>query len=819
MERANCLATEFEQPAEISLQQIAKDHSFTLPTGLTFFPGNNDVMYLLQQNGVIWRLHKDGDVVSADEFIDLRNYYNVVFLPEGPGGCHECGLYSMVFHPDFAENGYIYLSFTTDGVEGRPLQTHIKRFRSIDNGLSLVHEGAGMLEETTIFDIQQPTTVHNNGQIRFGPDGYFYISLGDGGRAANSQNVTNPFGSILRLTDEGEPAPGNRIEGGMPELFAIGLRNPWFWSFDRMTGELWAGDVGQAQIEEVNKIINGGNYGWPCYEGLAEYNDCGAPGPFDEPVWDYGRVDGSSVTGGYVYRGSALESLNGTYLFSDFLSGVIWGLKEIPGESRYERVQLIASGKAVSGFAEDNDGELYVLDYAEGGIYRIVPRQVDETKRPLPEKLSATGCMNIADVTQPDSKLQFYSINEPFWSDGADKERFISLPESGQIEIDEQGDFHFPVGTILVKNFRLHDELIETRLMLNQEGTGWSGYSYAWDDDGEDATLLETSEDKAFGGQIWHYPSRAECSQCHTSAAGFSLGLEVLQLNRVDPNTGRNQLEWFAEQNLFAEDLSSQHRELMLPSSKDLSQSLDTRARSFLHSNCSYCHRPGGTSQSGMDLQFSTLPVFWNACGVEPIQGDLGVASALLLAPGEPERSLIWQRIAANDEASMPPLGRNHVDMESADLIRDWIDGLDACSSPVGPLDGFYVLQAIGVDKVLSQENGVPVLVDLATENTSHWQVLPGMDNFYTIKNGKDDASFLHFESAELAVGNIQAFWWSAHWDVIAEQDYFLIRNRWFGDHYLQVQDGAVILARLSEGGEHRWNITLNPNNTSMSRH
>ena len=336
-------------------------------------------------------------------------------------------------------------------------------------------------------------------------------------------------------------------------------------------------------------------------------------------------------------------------------------------------------------------------------------------------------------------------------------------------------------------------------------------------DDGVDATLLETSEDKSFGGQIWHYPSRAECSQCHTSAAGFSLGLEVWQLNKVDPSTGRNQLDWFAEQNLFTAELSPQHQEQALPSSKDLSQPLEDRARSFLHSNCSYCHRPGGTSQSGMDLRFSTQPVFWNACDVEPIQSDLGVASALLLAPGEAERSLIWHRIAANGEDSMPPLGRNHVDMESAGLIREWIDSLDSCSSPVGPLDGTYVLQAAGDDKILSQENGVPILVDLATEDASHWQVLPAIDNFFHIKNGDGTTRFLHFENTKLTVGNIQTFWWSAHWEVIAEQDYFLIRNRWVGDHYLQVKDGVVILAPLSEGGEHRWNINLNPNNMQIS--
>ncbi|WP_187408347.1 PQQ-dependent sugar dehydrogenase [Saccharophagus sp. K07] len=804
------MATEYEQPAAISLQEIVPQQKFTLPTGLTFFPGNNKIMYLLQQDGMIWRLVDDGGEIIVNPFVDLREYYNVVYLPEGLGGCNECGLYSMVFHPNFNQNGYIYISFTTDGANGRPLQTHIKRFRSSDNGVSLAQDNSGKLEETVIFEIQQPANLHNNGQIRFGPDGYLYIGMGDGGYSLDAQNVHNPFGSILRVTDEGEPAPGNLVQGGLPELYAIGLRNPWFWSFDRLTGDLWAGDVGHAKIEEVNRIFNGGNYGWPCFEGNATYINCGSSGPFENPVWDYGRVDGSSVTGGYVYRGRVIESLYGTYLFSDFLSGIIWGLREIPGESGYERVQLIASGKAVSAFAEDNDGELYILDYTEGGIYRLVPTINDSTKKPLPVRLSETGCMNIRDVTQPDSKLLPYSINEPFWSDGADKERFISLPEKSQIEVDDQGDFHFPVGTILLKNFRLQGKLIETRLLLNQENSGWSGYSYAWNDDVTEAILLETSEDREFGGQIWHYPSRAECRQCHTSAAGFSLGLEIAQLNRISPNTGQNQLDWFVERNLFSSELGPHQLALKLPGSKDLSASLGERARAFLHSNCSYCHRPGGTSQSNMDLRFGTELIFTNTCGVEPIQGDLGIASALLLAPGVADRSLIWQRISANNENKMPPLARNHVDMESAELIRDWINNMDFCRTIAGPLDGKYALHK-DENTILGRTNSLPALVNTDSENKVEWQIKPAIENFYHISLVGDDDLFLHYENLKLSIGPIRPEWWSAHWELIAEEDYFLVRNRWYG-HYLRVVNDSVGMAPLSDEGQYKWRIVLNPN-------
>src|SRR5690606_31485232 len=189
-----------------------------------------------------------------------------------------------------------------------------------------------------------------------------------------------------------------------------------------------------------------------------------------------------------------------------------------------------------------------------------------------------------------------------------------------------------------------------------------------------------------------------------------------------------------------------------------------------------------------------THQAFWNACDVKPIQGNLGVESALLLAPGNAEKSLIWRRIAADDENSMPPLGRNHVDMESAELIREWINSFDECRSVVGPLAGVYNFQ-ISDNSLLSNEYGVPLLVNSETEIGTSWQILPALENFYHIKNSTGNNAFLHFENMVLNVGNIQPVWWSAHWDLIAEQDYFLIRNRWFSDYFLQIEDNAVLLA------------------------
>lgn len=797
---AQCLATDFQQASEISMQELIPGGQFEQPTGLVFKPGNDDVMYVLEQDGLISRVEREGDALAYREFIDLSAYYNVVVTPETAGSsCHECGLYSMTFHPDFDDNGYIYTSFTTGGADGAPLESHIVRFRSDDDGVSLVESG-GLLESKEIYHVDQPTLIHNNGQVKFGPDGYLYVSFGDGGRADWAQDTSKPFGSILRLTDDGEPAPGNLVGGLLPEIYAYGLRNPWHWSIDRLTGELWAGDVGQASVEEVDIIVNGGNYGWPCFEGFSTYwENCGSDGPFEDPVWDYSHVDGRSVTGGYVYRGSALPELYGVYLFSDFAGGVVWGLEQ-DGDGNYSRSQLLASGQRVVAFSEDNQGELYILDYVTGAIYKLVEAEEDPERQPLPGLLSDTGCVDPDYPLAPAEHLIPYEINEPFWSDNSEKERFIALPEDTRITIDNaDGNFEFPVGTILVKNFSLVGSLIETRLLLLQETTGWSGFSYKWLPDGSDAVLLEGSLERGVAGQVWHYPSGAECSSCHTPAAGYALGLEAAQLNKdiVNPATGviENQLDMLADQDFIWGSIRNNIREMVLPDSKDTSHSLDDRAHSFLHSNCSNCHRPGGTTQATLDFRFDTGPSLMNLCNKEPMQSDLGIPNARLMTPGNPEQSILWQRLVSEDEHRMPPIGSNVIDQESADLIYDWIASMDACQTVVGTADGSFNIKNRFTDEYLQVSGGTPVLADLNNESLlGTWTVEP-IEGSFRLGNQGVRNGYLHIETGPLEVSAAPEGWWSARWEFVPADDtgtYFRIRSRWQDSNYLHTEGGGL---------------------------
>jgi glucose/arabinose dehydrogenase len=356
-----------DEDALIRLERVLPSLSFSQPVLFLQHPDEDDIFYVVQKNGVIWRT--DIGAGTRDELVDMRDHTDL-------STCGECGLLGMAFHPDFASNGFIYLSFM-EGSDNN-LTSFVARFHSADNGQSL--EGTPDPVRLDIFSVEQPFTNHNGGHIAFDADGLLYLGLGDGGDAndpqANGQNINTELGKMLRMNpDDGSAAPGNiyASQAGEDRIFAIGLRNPWRWSFDRQSGDLWLGDVGQGVYEEVDIIVNGGNYGWRCREGLHATSISGCSltgGSAIDPVAEYGHNEGNSITGGYVYRGTELSGdYQGAYIFGDFGSGRIWGL--FPQGPDYDRVELLESGLNISSFGEDSGGELYVVDYG-GRIYRIL---------------------------------------------------------------------------------------------------------------------------------------------------------------------------------------------------------------------------------------------------------------------------------------------------------------------------------------------------------------------------------------------------------------------------------------------------------------
>lgn len=338
---------------------------FKQPVALLEDPGEYDVWYVVEKRGRILRLSKEsGEKYEKSVYLDITDRVNASH--------NESGLLGMAFDPKFNENGYIYTSYTGSD-ETYKLVSTVSRFAT--DSVS-----ADPDREDVILQVRQPYSNHNGGQIAFSPEGYLMIGLGDGGSGGDpkghGQNTTSLLGAMLRIDVRNLPYsipkdnPFANSKVARPEIYAWGLRNPWRWSFDKKTGELWLADVGQNHWEEINKVELGGNYGWNVREGRHCYKkkNCASPA-YIEPVWEYNHDLGCSVTGGYVYRGEEIASLKGLYVFGDFCSGSIWALNR-QHNAQYESSLLIKSDLNIASFAQDNEGELYVISY-NGDIYKL----------------------------------------------------------------------------------------------------------------------------------------------------------------------------------------------------------------------------------------------------------------------------------------------------------------------------------------------------------------------------------------------------------------------------------------------------------------
>ncbi|MBN1205271.1 MAG: PQQ-dependent sugar dehydrogenase [Myxococcaceae bacterium] len=676
-----CLAR--ERPVEntgVTTQPVFPGLRFSQPLFVLQAPDDASRVFVLEREGTVRVFPNDDAVATASTFIDITERVNSAVNGEA-------GLLGMAFHPRFATNREVFLSYTGFGGPTN-LRSVISRFRSSDNGATLDPSS-----EEILLTVEQPYGNHNGGGIAFGPDGYLYIGLGDGGSGGdprnNAQNLDSLLGKFLRIDVDGAkpyaiPATNPfRASGGKPELYAWGLRNPWRWSFDRATGELWAGDVGQDAIEEVDRIVLGGNYGWRIREGDQCYSPrpCSSAGLID-PVVQYSHAEGVSITGGYVYRGKAIPALVGRFIYGDFASGNIWAVSSDPITGAARPELLLSTSLGISSFGELVDGEVLVVDYHGGRLHKLVPTG---TQAPVtfPQRLSETGCVDPANPRKPAPGLIPYNINAPLWSDGAAKQRYLGLPDGKQIRVGPEGDWELPIGTVLMKIFSIGAYRVETRLFMRHADGSWGGYSYQWNATQTDATLLPANKSQPVGEHTWYFPSRAECMRCHTGAAGFSLGLETAQLNRdlLYPSTRRisNQLATFEHLGLFEAPLTGApdtQARYPAPSGRD---SLEQRARAYLHANCSSCHRPEGTGRGPADLRFSTPLAQANLCDTLPQQGELGIANARLLAPGAPSRSILSVRMHALDAYRMPPLGSRVADTAGMGVVDAWISSLTAC--------------------------------------------------------------------------------------------------------------------------------------------
>jgi uncharacterized repeat protein (TIGR03806 family) len=698
-----------EPPTPYRAQRLYPNLSPSFPVAVNAIPGTNQLLYITQSKPYmptqLWRVEDAPNVKTAE----------AVKLMDSPPGAL---VYDFCFHPNFATNGYVYLGWNGDGKGKRKNKfSRVTRYHLTPKPPHTLDVASAKLI------IEWESHGHNGAAICFGTDGYLYVTTGDGTADSDAdvmgQSMDTLLSKVLRIDVNREDAGrayaiprDNPFADGKqfpPETWATGTRNPWRITCDEKTGRIWIGNNGQDLWETAHLVRPRDNYGWSKMEGGHIFYESRKTNslPLTPPTIEHHHSEFRSLTGGIVYHGEKLPELNGVYLYGDYSTGRVWGMKH-DGTKAIWHKELATPRFQLTCFARNTRGELLICDHrsaGESGFYTLVPNTEAPTSK-FPRKLSESGLFD--DVAKHVMKpgVVPYEVNAPFWSDGLFKARYIAIPDDGNtavpIDATRSRGWNFPDRTVIVKSFAHETEAsnaasrkwIETRFMTKQGGE-WFGYTYQWNADGTDAELvpssgrdveLTTTTSTGARTQTWRYPSRSECMVCHSRAANFVLGVCELQLNK-ETSQG-NQLRVFERMGLIAikdpkptaqpitasSPLPADYKKLVDPF--DTKQDLTLRAKSWLHSNCSSCHVEAGGGNAQIDLEFTTPLDTMRIVEVKPIHHAFDIPDAKLIAPGEPEKSVLIQRIKTRGPRQMPPLASHVVDERGLALLTEWVRSL-----------------------------------------------------------------------------------------------------------------------------------------------
>ncbi len=709
-----------EPPPPYKVEPVFEALTFTKPVVITNAPGT-DRLFVAELAGKIFSFSPENGE-TTDLVIDLKEA-----RPE------LSSIYGLTFHPDFEQNRYVYICYVTG--HNQEEGTRVSRFRM-------------RAEDPPQIDPDSETIVitwwsggHNGGCIKFGPDGYLYITSGDGTGPSPpdvkraGQDVSNLLSAILRIdvdqTEEGrnyripDDNPFVNLQGARPEIWSYGFRNPWKMSFDRETGDLWVGDVGWQLWEMVYRVEKGGNYGWSIMEGRQPAVPEQEPGPTPilPPTIDHPHSEAASITGGFVYRGRRLEELIGAYVYGDFQTGIVWAART-DEEGGIEVEEIAHTPLQLVGFGEDNAGELYLLDHL-GGVFQLVENPEPDRSGEFPRRLSNTGLFTSLERLAPSPGVHEYSINAHHWADGTSSQRWLAVPGTDAVTIDEKGNWRFPDGSVIAKTISIDTIVdaeqpvrLETQVLHREDGS-WRPYTYVWNAEQTDAELasadgftrtLQVADPESPNDvrqQTYRFAGRKECALCHnawvearTTIFGVQtaslLGVHVNQLNREHQYaTGpANQLRTFEQIGLLEADI-----ETLTAASPPLadpyreSAGLNDRARAYLHVNCAHCHQEHAGGAANIVLTRSTPLEDTLTLGVRPTQGTFGISDARVISSGDPSGSVLLYRIAKLGAGRMPRVGSFEVDSQGVTLIADWIAQLPPgqtegdSESPAEPLE------------------------------------------------------------------------------------------------------------------------------------